>query len=135
MSVLTDIRHNLLRYTTNAYIADESVTVILQRKSLIAKPGGGHDKVPVALPPQTFRLINQTVSNGVSSSGSDGGQVRTDTYIIVASYNADIELDDSWEETAPDGSLIQYRVDGLLPNNGYETRASVTAFAKEPQHG
>jgi hypothetical protein len=86
------------------------------------------------LSPQIFRLINQTVGNGVSTA-SDGGQVRTDDYILVGSHDADVEPDDSWEEIAPDGSLIQYRVDGLLPNNGYEIRASVTAFAKEPQHG
>jgi hypothetical protein len=135
MPVLTDIRHNLLRYTTNAGIADDPVTIALVRKTKVAKPGGGHDKVPVTLTLQTFRLINQTTGNGIADSPSDGGRVRTDSYILIGSFDADIEPDDSWEETAPDGSLIQYLVDGLLPTSSYETRASVTAFAKEPQHG
>jgi hypothetical protein len=56
MSVLTDTRNNLLRYTTNAYIADDPVTVVIQRKTLVAKPGGGHDKVPVALVSADFPL-------------------------------------------------------------------------------
>ncbi len=135
MTVLSDIRQSLLGYTTTAFIEDDPVAITLQRKALVSKPGGGHDKVDVALDPQIFRLINQTIGNGLGSSGSDGGQVRTDNYILLGAADADIEPDDSWEEIAPDGSLIQYRVDGLLPSSKYETRASVTAFGKEPQHG
>lgn len=130
MPVLTDMRLGLLRHTTHAYIAEDPTTIALQRKVRVPKPGGGHDKAPITLDPQIFRIINQTSSDGLSYSGNDGGEAHSFTYEMVGAWDADIEVDDTWTE-----ANSQYRVDGIVPNNGYETRVYVTSFSKEPIHG
>jgi hypothetical protein len=130
MPVLADMETGLLRYATASYIAERPTTIILQRKIKVAKPGGGHDKVDSPLPAQVFRLINQTSTDGLAYSANDDGAARRQNYILVGAYDADVREDDTWIEGA-----IEYHVDGVLPNNGYETRASVTAFAEEPIHG
>lgn len=130
MPVLTDLKNGLLRYTTQSYIAENPTSIVLNRKVRVAKPGGGHDMVPHTIAPQVFRIVNQTATAGQETSPNDGGEVDKYTYILVGLWDADIVKNDTWTE-----GDIQYRVEGLEPNNGYETRAYVSAFAKEPIHG
>lgn len=130
MGALTDVRNGLLRYATQAFINENSVEVILNRKIFVEKPGGGRDKASITLQPQIFRLINQTSSGGSATSSNDGGQVHRYEYVMVGLYDADIEVDDTWTE-----GEAKYHVNGILPNNGWETRVSVTAFSSEPIHG
>jgi hypothetical protein len=130
MPVLTNIRNGLNRYTTQSYIADDPVSIVLERKVRVPKPGGGHDMIPHALDAQVFRMVSQTATDGQETSANDGGEVHKFTYIIVGAWDADVAEDDTWSE-----GNVQYHVDGVEPNNGYETRAYVTAFAQEPIHG
>lgn len=130
MPVLADLETGLLRYATASYIAERPTTISLKRRIKVTKPGGGHDKPTIDLVAQTFRLINQTATDGITYSANDDGAARRQSYILVGAYDADVHEDDTWVE---DG--IEYHVDGILPNNGFETRASVTAFAEEPTHG
>jgi hypothetical protein len=130
MTASTDTRLGLARYTTNAFIAEDPITVALNRKLSVRQDDGGHIKQPTTLPSQTFRLINQTATAGPTYSGTDGGATRQFSYVLVGAWDADIQFDDTWTE-----GDIQYHVDGIEPNNGFETRANVTAFAMEPLHG
>jgi hypothetical protein len=129
MSVLTDTRQAYLRYTTKIYIADDPTVVIIQRQTRVNKGGGGYDfpKSPIAA--QIFRFVNQDISTGISY-GSDDGTARKFDYVLVGEHNADIDVNDTWTANG-----IQYKVDAIIPNNGFETRAHVTAFAIEPEHG
>ncbi len=129
MPVLSNIKLGLLRYNTKIYIMEDPTWIIFQRKTKVRKAGGGHDKVPMPIPAQVFRFINQGTGPGVQVTG-EGDDVRRAPYVLLGLYNADVDVDDSWV----DGD-IQYRVDGVVPNNNYETRIHVTAFAKEPTHG
>jgi hypothetical protein len=130
MPVLTDIKNGLLRYATGQYILENPVTVALSRKTKVLKPGGGHDKTSVELPPQQFRLVNQSEASGIEYSGSDDGQTRQFSYLLLGAWDADIQIDDSWTE-----GEIHYHVDAILPTNDFEVKATVTAFAKRPTHG
>jgi hypothetical protein len=130
MAALTDIRNGLLRYSTTAFIDEHSVLISLNRKIKVTKPGGGHDKVDITIPPQKFRLINQSASDGLTYSANDDGAARKLGYIMVGAYDADVQIDDTWSEGEE-----QFHVDGLIANNEYETRAVVTGFAKVPLHG
>jgi hypothetical protein len=125
----------LMRYTTDWFIKDCAtiagpINIALQRQISVAKPGGGHDFQIVTLPPQTFRLVNQTISDGINYSSNDDGMARRDNYVLIGSYDADIQANDTWQDSAG-----QYKVDGLLPSMGYEIRAAVTAFTTEPDYG
>ena len=135
MSVQTDIMIPLLTYTTKWWINDTAtiagpISISLKRKVTVDKPGGGRDFTTVTLPSQTFRLINQTVSDGIDHSSNDDGMARRDGYVLVGMPDADIQFDDTWEDETG-----QYKIDGIIPNLGYESRASVTAFTTEPSYG
>jgi hypothetical protein len=130
MPVLTDTRLAYLRYMTKMFILDDPTSIILGRNVTVAMPGGGHDYPKVDLPAQNFRLINLSADDGISNSPNDDGEVRKFFYNMVGEWDADIQINDVWEV-----GDTQYSVDGLMPNNEYETRATVTAFAKDPRHG
>lgn len=129
MSVLTDTRLSYLRLTTKQYISDDPTVIELQRQTKVVKPGGGHDYPKIPVDAQVFRFINQDITSGVSY-GVDDGAARRFTYVLVGKYNADVQINDTWTANS-----IQYKVDAIIPNNGWETRAYVTAFALDPEHG
>ena len=129
MSVLTDTRDRYLRYTTKKFIEDDPQTITLKRQHKVKKPGGGHDfpKLPIA--PQTFRFINQDITSGLAG-GLDDGIARRFSYVLVGAHDADVDINDTF-----DLNDIPYKVMSIIPNNGWETRAYVLAFADEPEHG
>lgn len=129
MSVLTDTRLTTLRYTTAQFIKDDPTRITLKRQVRVSKPGGGHDFPKVDVAPQTFRLINQDIGSGFISD-SDNGSVRRFNYVAVGRYNADVDINDTWSENG-----IQYKVDSIIPNNGWETRFYISGYANEPEHG
>jgi len=133
--IFTDIVTGLLRYTTDWFINQTAtiagpIEIALHRRQPVDKPGGGRDFQDVVIPLQTFRFINQTVSNGINYSSNDDGMVRRDDYILIGSYDADIQPNDWWKDP-----YRQYKVEGLLPANGYETRAAVVVFTGNPDYG
>lgn len=129
MSVLTDMRVGYLRLTTQVFIADDPTSIQLKRQIKVPKPGGGHDFPKTTLPAQVFRFINQDITSGFAS-GLDDGMARRYSYVLVGAHDADVDINDTWEV---DGA--QYKIDSMIPNNGWETRCYVTAFALEPEHG
>lgn len=129
MPVLTDTRLAYLRYTTKQYILDEPTTIVLKRQVKVNKPGGGHDFPKVALPAQIFRFVNQDIGSGISL-GSDEGIARRFNYVLIGKHDADIDINDTWED-----GVDQYKVDSLVPNNGFEVRANIVGFSVEPEHG
>ena len=112
------------------HILDDPTSIILGRTIAVAMPSGGHDYPKIDVPAQNFRLVNQTSDDGLTHSPSDDGEVRKFFYTMIGEWDADVEINDVWEIDD-----IQYSVDGFMPNNEFETRATVTAFAKEPRHG
>lgn len=129
MSAVIDARLAYLRYTTKNYIKDDPTDVILNRQTPVEQSGGGHKFPKTSLLPQTFRFIDQDITSGISY-GSDDGIARRFTYVMVGLHDADIDINDTWTV-----GEISYKVESLVPNNGWESRAYVTAFAKEPVHG
>lgn len=129
MSVLTDTRRGYQRLTTQAFIDEDPTSIVIMRRTRVAKPGGGHDFVPSPLPAQNFRYINQDTSGGLGR-GLDGGEVRSAGYVVIGRYDADVSVGDTWTDNG-----IKYEVDSFIPNNGYETRFHATGFASEPEHG
>ena len=133
--ILKGIMTGLLRYTTNWFIEDCAtiagpVNIQLQRRVPVDKPGGGRDFGVVGIPMQTFRLTNQTISDGVEYSSNDDGMSRKEAYILIGQWDADIQANDWWEDETG-----QWKVLGLFPNMGYETRATVEVFSANPSYG
>jgi hypothetical protein len=133
--ILKGIMTGLLRYTTDWFINDTAtiagpVAIALQRQVAVDKPGGGRDFTTVTLPIQTFRLTNQTVTDGISYSNNDEGMARRDEYVLIGQWDADVQANDTWEDATG-----KWKVNGIVPNTGYETRANVTAFTSDPDYG
>jgi hypothetical protein len=133
--ILKGIMTGLLRYTTRWFIIDTAtiagpVNIALRRQVAVDKPGGGRDFTTVTIPSQVFRLTNQTTSDGLGYSSNDDGQVRSDNYVLIGAYDADVQENDTWQDKTG-----QWKVMGLQPNNGYETRANVIAFTTDPDYG
>jgi hypothetical protein len=129
MSGLTDVRLAYLRYTTKNYIKDNPTDVILSRQTPVEQTGGGHKFPKAAVPVQTFRFIDHDITSGIFY-GSDDGIARRFTYVMIGPYDADIDINDTWTV-----GEISYKIESLMPNNGWESRAYVTAYTKEPVMG
>lgn len=122
---------DLLRASTIAFIADDPTTISLipSRGTSVEKPGGGYDYMPGTVrAEQEFKVISQSASDGIAES--DGAQARSFDFIIVGQYDAAIEIGDRWT----DGNNW-YEVMGILPENGYERKASVKSLGAEPNYG
>lgn len=135
MPVLTDVRLAHLRYTTKHFIQDDPRTIILNRQVKVNKPGGGHDFNTVAIAAQEFRFINQDIQSGLATS-QDDGTARRFSYVMVGVHDADVDINDVWEEgTKGQNDYKQFKVESIIPNNGWETRAYVSVYAVEPDKG
>ena len=122
-----DITMQTLRDSTTWFIATDSVTIALTPRVKIPKPGGAADWVngtPRA--PQKFMLIAEQAFSGVVESGD--GRQRQYNYVLIGEWNAVIEPGDWWV----DSSGQHWEVVGMIPYNGYETKAGVHSIGKYP---
>ena len=122
-----DITMQTLRDSTTWFIATDSVTIALTPRVKIPKPGGAADWVngtPRA--PQKFMLIAEPAFGGVVESGD--GRQRQYNYVLVGEWDAVIEPGDWWV----DSSGQHWEVVGMIPYNGYETKAGVHSIGKRP---
>jgi hypothetical protein len=140
-STLQDIRLAELRFVTQQYINEQPtvITLIPTRGTSTQTAGGAHNYGP-ATPrnPQTFRLCARSIDSrggGVIRSANDHGKAVEFEYDLIGLWTAFIEIGDTWDEVAPDGSKIHYHVESIQPANNYEVVALVEAWAVEPQHG
>lgn len=128
-------------FQTQAFIAEDPTTIALlpSRGEWTNTPGGGRDfDRPMPRPAQTFRVSAHSAygsKSGVEYSHNDDGKTVQFVYDLIGPPTAVVEIGDTWDETADDGSSIHYRVDSIDPSNGYEVCALVTAFAVSPEHG
>lgn len=120
------------RRHTELFIADDPTTVELQPSTKTRQPGGGYKYVLGAKrPPQDFKIIFQSGSaDGIVESEAD--QARKYDFVIVGKYNAEIEINDVWEDVNGD----KWIVTGFAPFNSYETKAMCVAFSGgKPNNG
>lgn len=122
-----DITMQTLRASTNWFIATDSVTIALTPRVRTPKPGGAADWIdgPVRVP-QKFMLIAEPAFGGIVESGD--GRQRQYNYVLVGEWDAAIEPGDWWV----DSSGQHWEVIGMIPYNGYETKAGVHSIGKHP---
>lgn len=130
---------------TNPYIDENSfASLYVQRKlthELIRRDGRGvalvprnyerdgggariaTDGTPRAV--QQFKFVGQGLEfNGMNESGD--GRQRQYQFILIAAWNAIIEIGDHWRES--DGS--HWEVSGSVADNGYERKFGCYAYGK-----
>lgn len=140
-AILANIRLAELQYITQQFINEDPTTItLLPSRGTATKTASGAHTYSNATPraPQTFRLAARGIDSaraGIEQSSTDRGKTVQFTYDLIGLYDAVVEIGDTWEGTALDGTPLHYHVDSVAPYNGYEVISVVTAFATEPQAG
>ena len=125
-----DMEQEVMRNLTLQFIQNDPTDIQLTPHIRTGQPGGGFKNIPQPKRrSQTFKLINQGSGSGKSVQG-DGINTSNDM-ILLGLFDAKIAIGDTW--TDPDG--ITWSVTGLIPRNGYEVKATVTAQGAGPIGG
>ncbi|ORA25167.1 hypothetical protein [Mycobacterium aquaticum] len=108
----------------------QPIALIPAAGTVTEKPGGGKDYAPaVPRDPQVFAMFNKQALDGVDSSTTDLGTVRTLRLEMVGAYDAVVEVGDSWEDFA-----AKYSVQTVDNTRPYQITAIVIAFLKVTGH-
>jgi hypothetical protein len=122
-----------LRDQTQWFIDDDPTTISLIPKSTpVRKPSGGYDYKGTVTPkaPQTFKIIPTGAGWSNPVTETDGGFASRAAYVLVGTYNSDMDIGDHWS----DGD-VTYTIADFLVKNDYEIKANVTAFGTELNYG
>lgn len=89
------------RRMTDAFIAADPLTIVLQRRLRVRTDSGGYDEATTSLAPQTIRLI--PTSDRTPQIETADGSFVTPAFTLLATVDADIKrgdtfrLDDGYE--------------------------------------
>lgn len=120
-----------LRKGTALMINFDPRTIVLVPHTKTRTSGGGYKLTPgTPRAPQKFSFESQGINLAGGITSGDGGSVRGFSYILIGLYDAEVEINDSWQ----DGDTT-YRVVAIDPKNDYEKRCVVRAFGKDPNYG
>jgi hypothetical protein len=115
------------RRNTRRFIAADPIFIVLSVGERIRQPGGGYRRVKVGeRPQQRFKLIMVSPAGGsIDQLTSDGTERRVD-FVLLGEYDAQVAVGDWWDDARGN----RYEVLSLIPSNGYEVRANVSATGK-----
>lgn len=120
------------RSNTAAFIAADPISIALIPAVQTTLPSGG-TKLDYGTPQtaQTFRLIpmshTERPTRAANATGSETGVVRKHDFTLLGKWDAVWEKGDSWV----DAEGKRWVIDSLVPDNGYQRKAMVTAFRQE----
>jgi hypothetical protein len=122
----------LQRSNTAAFIAADPTTIALIPSVQTKLPSGGVEISPGSpQPAQTFRLIpmshTERPTRAANSTGSETGLVRKHDFTLLGNWDAVWQEGDFWD----DAEGKRWVIDALVPDNGYQRKAMVTAFRQE----
>lgn len=120
-----------LRDLTKWFIAQDPTEVVLTPYTKVENDNGSEEFVAGSpKDPQIVKIIFPSgQSDGISPSID--GQNRKYDFVLVAEYNADIEIYDQWMDDRGN----EWVVTGLTPFNGYEVKAMCKSYGKNPSEG
>ena len=119
------------RELTHWFIMSDPVQITLIPHTKVRKESGGF--VMEAQPQretQTFRLIPVNSLDSPVRSPDQGVQRRYD-FTLLGEWNAVMDVDDRWTDELGQTWVI----DNLVSANGYERKAMIISYGKQPRHG
>lgn len=116
------------RRLTDAFIATDPTTLVLIPNITVPRPGGAK-RVLAGTPrePQDFKFI---YPGGDGIVVTDGGTTRRFDFIVVGSFDAEVDIGDHWDE-----GTQHYQIDYVYAPNGYEVKAGGVTHGSKPDHG
>lgn len=110
-----------MRADTSRFIALAPVQLELSINDMVDDGTGGRKRTPNgARAPQVFTLLEPGGSNYGPKLSQAEGTYTTYDFMLLGEWDAAIGLYDEFEYMGR-----TYRVENILPNNGYEVRAMV----------
>lgn len=106
------------RANTVAFIAADSFTCTLNRRTRVPDGAGGHTFTATPLAPQIMRLI--PLGDGAPERMTEDGKSVRPTYMLMGAYGCDMQREDTF---AKDGR--QYRIVFINDNRQYEVKGEV----------
>jgi len=127
-----EVELQINRRNTRYFIDQDPTDLVLKRPQNAKSATGARVRATsIAIPEQRFKLIMVSPAGGsLDQSSEDGRMVRAD-YVLIGEHDADIEAGDFWY----DDFGQQWVVYSLIPYNGYETRANVSARGQHLEGG
>lgn len=124
---------NELRRQTHWFIMNDPTYIDLVPVERITAPGGAWNSSDLPpRPSQAFKMIYQSgFVDGVVPT-TDGQNRRYD-FILVGEWDATVGVGDHFFDSSPD--IQHWIITGLQPYNGYEIKAGVVSYGRNPQNG
>jgi hypothetical protein len=132
VNVAAEIEQN--RSLTSLFIAMDPTDVVLIPRSTVRTPAGGTRTVDDD--PRDIQRV-KLIYGGNTGAGRAGiidtgdGRERQFSYIMVMEWNAEVSPGDHF--TDPKGQM--WEVEEVMPYNGYEIKATMRSYGKDPQYG
>lgn len=122
-----------LRRQTHWFIMNDPTPIVLTPRDRAIAPGGGWNAVDLTpRPEQIFKMIFQSgVVDGVVATAD--GQDRRYDFVILGEWDCTLGIGDYWVDALNDHQF--WTIAGLQPYNGYEVKAGVLSYGRDPQHG
>lgn len=125
-----EIQRNL----THWFIMTDSVPVVLVPRTQERTPSGATrtvDGTPRAL--QRFKFVygGNTGAGRAGIVPTGDGRERMFSYVLIGDFDAQVEPGDHWTDTEDQA----WEVEEILPDNGYERKATIRSYGSKPQYG
>ena len=122
---VVSLEHN--RQLTSWFINDDPTAVTFIPHHEEWKGGA---KKWVDDPPREVQIVKFIYPGGDGIIASEGGTTRRYDFIIVAEYDAEIAINDSFEHQGN-----RYVVESIHPYNGYEVKVGGSSHGDTPDYG
>lgn len=123
----------LQRELTEWFIAQDPVDIVLRTRTTNRTPSGATETATGPdRPSQRFKFVYGG-STGAGRAGiveTGDGRERMFSYVLVGKWDAEIAPGDFFEDYQ--GNF--WEVEELLPNNDYETKATLRSYGARPQY-
>jgi hypothetical protein len=127
LSTETSVQRDL----THWFIMSDPREIALVPHARIRTGSGGFTmQAQPARETQVFRLIPASSFEPPVRSPDQGVQRRYD-FTLLGEWNAIMEVDDRWTDELGQTWVI----DNLVSSNGYERKALIISYGKQPSHG
>lgn len=120
---------------THWFIMQDPTPVVLVPYSEVPTPGGGVKlSAGAPRPEQIMKLIQMAHTERPVDSTSDSanGVQRKHDFTLLGEWDATVEVNDRWDDPITGQA---WRVDSIVPWNGYEVKAMLMSYGDRADHG
>lgn len=122
------------RNLTHWFIMQDPVDVVLiPRVTTRTTTGATKQEDGPSRPLQRFKFVygGNTGAGRAGIVPTGDGRERMFSYVLIGDYDAEVDVGDHWT----DDKGQNWEVEEILPYNGYEKKATLRSYGRDPQNG